>query len=76
MVLRVGVEINPLYLGLVVGGMQQEIEALAEGSTGQTEIVAILLLIVVGIGMILVNFSSVDGTTTASVTHLWSAYIL
>lgn len=37
-VLRAGVEINPLYLGLVVGGMQQEIEALAEGSTGQTEL--------------------------------------
>lgn len=37
-VLRSGVEINPLYLGLVVGGMQQEIEALAEGSTGQTEL--------------------------------------
>lgn len=38
------------------------------------KIVAILLLIVVGIGMILVNFPSADGTTTASVTHLWSAY--
>ena len=37
-VLRAGVEINPLYLGLVVGSMQQEIEALAEGSTGQTEL--------------------------------------
>ena len=34
------------------------------------KIVAILLLIVVGIGMILVNFPSADGTTTASVTHL------
>ena len=38
------------------------------------KIIAILLLIVVGIGMILVNFQSADGTTTASITHLWSAY--
>lgn len=37
------------------------------------KIIAILLLIVVGIGMIVVNFPSADGTTTASVTHLWSA---
>ena len=38
------------------------------------KIIAILLLIVVGIGMILVNFQSADGSTTASITHLWSAY--
>jgi type I restriction enzyme S subunit len=31
-------EVDPLYLGIVLRGLQPEIEALGEGSTGQTEL--------------------------------------